>query len=282
MIRSQYNSEKNYVSIEEKARLLSYLQEHFRLDFRDYSEASVRRRFSKILNEHGLQSVDQYIDLLNEDENAIDLFLEKFTVNVTEMFRDPYCYEGLVTHSFPELRKKKKVKIWSAGCSSGEEVLSLAILLKEQQLLDKCSILATDLSPLVLETARQGIYQLRHLNSYGSAYLDSGGKKQLDHYYQRINNDEARFSSDLLDHIEYRQHNLAEAPPADDFDLVICRNVLIYFNATLQNRVIDKLTASLIKGGDLFIGSKETILFYQQRQRYQELTPEIKLYRKLS
>jgi len=275
------NSEKNYISIAQKDKLLSYLKENYELDLFNYSEASVRRRISKILNEHRFQTVEEYLEHLEKSENAVDEFLDRFTVNVTEMFRDPYCYLGLVKNSFPIFERLDKVKIWSAGCSTGEETLSLAILLHEYGLLDRCEILATDYSEAALNKAREATYKIRHLKNYASAYATAGGKKQLEDYYKAKDHHEATFNQQLLQNIEYQKHNLIEPAPDKDFDLIICRNVLIYFNPFMQNQVLENLTRAMVIGGDLFIGSKETILFYQQSNRLKEVEPEIKLYRKL-
>lgn len=275
------NSEKKYVNVEEKDKLVQFLKEEHGLDLSNYAEASVRRRIAKILNELRLNSVDEYIQILKEEENPVDYFTQAFTVNVTEMFRDPFCYEALLRNTFDLFTRLDKIRVWVAGCSTGEEALSLAILLKETGVLERCDILATDISNKALAIARDGRYKLRHIEKYASTYTSAGGKYQLEDYYAIESDQMVRFDQELLAHTRFKQHNLLDIPPEGDFDLVVCRNVLIYFNPNLQHQVLGSLTNALVPHGDLFIGSKETILFYQDKERLREVEPEVNLYRKV-
>lgn len=282
MINNQifYNVEKNYISLEEKDLLINFLKNEKRLDFSEYSEASVRRRIAKILTELRISDVGTYIQHLSDGNGALDEFIERFTVNVTEMFRDPFFYQTLINKVFPLWAQKDTIRIWSAGCSTGEEVLSLAIMLEEHGLLHKTSILGTDLSERVLAAARKRCYKLRHLEGYSGAYLDSGGKYSLDKYFT-INGEEATFDDALYTNISFRQHNVMGEPHTNIFDAVICRNVLIYFNSNLQDKVIGMFSRALTKEGYLMLGSKESVLFYQDRFQFQEIEQESRIYQKV-
>ncbi len=272
--------EKNYVSLEDKDSLIIFLKTECGLDFTDYSEASVRRRIAKILSELKISNVSHYIDYLREEEGAIEEFIEKFTVNVTEMYRDPFFYKVLVKKVFSTWHNLEEIKVWSAGCSTGEEVLSLAIFLAENNLLYKTKILATDLSPSVLKKARSRTYDLKHLASYQDSYKDAGGTDQLETYYER-KNQSGIFKEFLYKNIEFDTHNLTTELYKEGFDLIICRNVLIYFNPKLQDKVIGQFTNSLKLGGHLVLGSKESVIFYQERNKLKELESEAKIYQRL-
>lgn len=275
-----YNVEKNYISLDEKDLLLDFLLKEKGLDFREYSEASVRRRIAKILSELRISNVATYIEYLRDEDEALDQFIEKFTVNVTEMFRDPFFYNTLAKFVLPVLKQKEKLKMWSAGCSTGEEVLSLAIILHENELLDRTTILGTDLSDSVLEVAAKKTYKARHLEGFSKAYLDSGGKSSLAEYYSK-NGEYGTFADDLYKNISFEKHNLVNGEAHSGFDLIICRNVLIYFNASLQHKVISAFNRSLNPRGFLALGSKESVIFFNDRLQFKELIQESKVYQKV-
>ena len=275
-----YNLEKNYVSIEEKDLLLDFLGTQLDLHFKDYSESSVRRRISKILNEYHFTSVEEYIDYLNSVENPREEFLDKFTVNVTEMFRDPYFYSVLIKAITEMAETKDHINIWSAGCSSGEETLSIAILLKEKGILDKVSILGTDLSASILKRAESHTYKMRHIDYYEDAYREAGGQYSLNKYFTE-HDDNVIFDDDICRPISFLENDLTTLPPSSGFDFVICRNVLIYFNAQLQDSILGKFTDSLNDGGYLCLGSKESIIFFQERELFVETEPESRVYKKI-
>lgn len=275
-----YNVEKNYISLEDKDLLLDFLLKEKDLDFRDYSEASVRRRIAKILSELRISDVATYIEYLKNEEEALAQFIEKFTVNVTEMFRDPFFYQSLAKVVFPTFQQKEKVKIWSAGCSTGEEVLSLAIILHENGLLERTQILGTDLSNSVLDVAANKTYKARHLEGFSKAYVDSGGKASLAEYYSK-NGENGKFSDDLYQNIKFEKHNLVDGEALSGYDLIICRNVLIYFNAKLQHKVISTFNKSLTPRGFLALGSKESVIFFNDRLQFKELIPETKIYQRV-
>lgn len=275
-----YHPEKNQISVEQKELLLKYLKDKLGMDFSEYSESSVRRRIAKILNELGLNDIHEYVQYLESQEKPSETFLEKFTVNVTEMFRDPKFYECFGRMIKQVAQKKDHIKIWSAGCSSGEETLSIAILLKENDLLDKATIIGTDLSAPIITRAKSMTYKQRHVSNYENSYQEAGGKFTLEKYYT-AQGENVVFDSDLYRSVSFMESNLMDSPPASDFDIIICRNVLIYFNPQLQNSIIGKFNASLNKGGHLIFGSKESIIFFNDRNSFVEIEPESSIYKKV-
>lgn len=277
---NSYNLEKNYISIDEKDKLLEYLSNDLDLHFRDYSESSVRRRISKILTEYHLENVDEYIAHLRKQEDPREEFLDRFTVNVTEMFRDPFFYNALLKLIEAKAKEQDHIKIWSAGCSSGEETLSIAILLHEKNLLDKVSILGTDLSASILKKAKEHTYKLRHVEYYEEAYRDAGGLYTLSKYFTN-HGENVIFDSDLCRTTSFLENDLTTPPPSSGFDFIICRNVLIYFNAQLQDNILGKFTHALNDGGYLALGSKESIIFFQERELFVETEPESRIYKKI-
>lgn len=272
-------SEKHYISISQKESLLSFLSSEYGLDFSEYSEASVRRRLTKILNEHNIGSIDGFIEYLKNLPEGRDYFLQKFTVNVTEMFRDPAFYNTLIEKVFVEWQKKEHVRIWSAGCSSGEEVLSLAILLEEHGLLEKTHIIGTDLNKKVLKDAKNSSYSMRHVKTYSRPYEQAGGNSKLELYYTTTG-DQVKFNPSLYESLQFEQMDLMSESPKGEFDMVICRNVLIYFMASLQNKVIQRLYEKVIPRGILALGSKESVIFFNHKKAFQEIESESKIYRK--
>lgn len=278
---SKAKLEKHYISLEQKDLLLKFLFKNYKLDLSEYSEASVRRRITKILYDYNLKDTESLCSYLSNRPDGKNEFLEKFTVNVTEMFRDPSFYGYLKSHVFPKLRKLETIKIWSAGCSSGEETISLAIILHEEGLLEKAQIIGSDISLSILNKAKKNSYPLRNAKAYKKAYLQAGGKYDLEQYYVS-SGDCFAFESFLLNKIDYQYHNLLDSTYHQDFDLILCRNVLIYFQASLQSKVIDNFQKALISNKFLALGSKESILFYENRDIFQEINGENKIYKKLS
>ncbi len=279
MTTAEANIEKNYISLEQKDRLLYFLREEYGLDFTEYAEASIRRRIAKILNELRFSDVGDYINSLLHNPFGKQVFLEKFTVNVTEMFRDPDAFEILNTRVLNQLRHKETFRIWSAGCSSGEEVLSLCILLYENGLLDKAEIIATDIAETVLQKAKWGRYTTRHVLTYEKAYRDCGGRNKLTDYYKELDG-MVQFDPRLLKRVTFKAHNLMEQPTEEGFDLIMCRNVLIYFTASLQDRVLHHLDQALLPCGHIMLGSRESMIFYKNQQYFKEIEAATKIFRK--
>lgn len=250
------------------------------MDLSEYSLSSVSRRFTKMFNDFEVNSAEACMEHLLTLPRPMESFLKEFTVNVTEMFRDPNFYKSLKKTVFPIFKKMDKIRIWSAACSSGEEPLSLAILLHEAGLLEKTEILGTDISQAMIDEARQGSYRKRTMMGYEKSYTISGGAFQLGDYFDE-RNEHMVAKSFLTKHIHYIAHNLMDGPPDGSFDLVVCRNVLIYFNKILQDDVIEHLAQALnpIKSF-LALGSKESIIFYSNRDRFKEIDREYRIYQK--
>jgi chemotaxis protein methyltransferase CheR len=200
-------------------------------------------------------------------------FVEEITVNVTEMFRDPTFYSVLRNKVIPELAVKPFIRIWHAGCSTGEEVYSMAILLCEAGLLHKSLLYATDINPGVVERASSGIFALSHMRGYSENYIASGGRRDFSDYYT-AQYDKVIFRDDLREKMIYATHNLVSDSSFNEFQLILCRNVLIYFDKELQARVLDLFDKSLEPHGFLALGSKETLKFSELYTRYKQVERE--------
>jgi chemotaxis protein methyltransferase CheR len=248
-------------------------------DFRDYALSSIRRRVRFFMSEEGLSTVSAVQDRVLHDTLALQRFLRGLSVNVTAMFRDPGFYQALRETVVPVLRTYPAVRIWHAGCSSGEEVYSVAIVLKEEGLYDRCRLYATDMNDAVLAQAERGELSLASMRENTRSYIEGGGKQGFAHWY-KARDGRAVLVPELRRNVVFAQHNLATDRSFNDFHLIICRNVLIYFNRTLQERVHRLLYESLIRFGFLGLGTKETVRFTPHEAHYQEL-PE-RIYRKVA
>ena len=247
-------------------------------DFRQYSPASLRRRIRACMRQEGIATVSALQDKVLHDAAAMDRFLLAATVNVTEMFRDPAFYRAFRAKVAPLLREKRQARIWHAGCSTGEEVYSVAILLQEEGLYDRCRIYATDLNEAVLARAQEGIFPLSAMRLYSENYAGAGGKGSLAQFYTaRYGN--AIFHATLRRNIVFAAHNLVTDGSFNEFDAILCRNVLIYFNQQLQARVVQLFRDSLHLGGVLGLGSKESLRASPAGAGFEELDPAAKLYR---
>lgn len=249
-------------------------------DFRDYAMSSFKRRVLRILELGGL-TVDTLLKKLNDQPNYINEFLDELTVNVTEMFRDPGFWRLLREEIIPGiLLNSKQFKIWHAGCSSGEEVISMNILLKEMGIINDVSIIATDLDTAILEKAKTATYSLKNMEVNEKNYIRFQGKHALKKYYKE-DNGRAVFDQDLLHNVSFRRHDLVVGEPFNKFDLILCRNVMIYFNQTLQNQVLKKFNSSLFKYGYLAIGTKESLIWCEYVNRFIVVNQEEKIYKKI-
>ncbi|MBL7545546.1 MAG: protein-glutamate O-methyltransferase CheR [Bdellovibrionaceae bacterium] len=229
-------------------------------DFRQYAEASLDRRLSTLLTQFKVSSL---LELLKKVLDSSDTFrdvLPYLTINTTEFFRDPLFFRTLREVVFPVLKTYSRIVIWVAGCSTGEEVLSLAIALKEENLLDRTTIHATDINPKVLKKAKEGIYELSLISSFNKNYVTAGGTNSPSEYYT-AEYGLARFNSKFLENTVFSEHNLVTDAPFIEANLILCRNVLIYFNRELQDRAFNLFARSLVFKGYLGIGSKETLRF---------------------
>jgi chemotaxis protein methyltransferase CheR len=250
-------------------------------DFRDYASSSVLRRVRKRVHEEGVSSISALQERVLRDGEAMRHLLRDLSITVTAMFRDPGFYLALRRKVVPILRTYPYVRIWHAGCSTGEEVHSLAVVLHEEGLYERCRIYATDISEEVLEIARRGIYPLRVMREYTQNYLAAGGTRAFSDYYT-AKYDNAQLSETLRRNVVFAQHNLAMDGAFNEFNLVFCRNVMIYFNKGLQARVHDLLHESLVRFGILGLGSRETIRFTPHAAAYKELDGEQRIYQRVA
>jgi len=259
--------------------LLDELHRKHGYDFSDYSRASMKRRLNRLITLDKFPSFAEMRYRLMHDETYLRRFIEEVTVNVTEMFRDPDFFKYLRQHILPTLGTYPLIRIWIAGCASGEEAYSMAILLKEANLLHKSLIYATDLNPRVLEKAKSGIFPLKQIRQYSENYLLSGGYEDFSSYYS-AKYDVAIFNEVLRKKIVFSTHNLVSDSSFNSFQLILCRNVLIYFNTHLQGRVFDLMDKSLETLGYLALGTKETMRFAKIANRYKQVDPREKIWRK--
>jgi chemotaxis protein methyltransferase CheR len=250
-------------------------------DFRDYSRASIKRRILELMRAEKLESVSAFQDKLLHDNACLERFLLGVSVHATAMFRDPSFYLTFRKRVVPLLRTYPTVQIWVAGCSTGEEVYSLAILLEEERLYNKCRIYATDISQAVLRRARDGIFPLAAMRDYTTNYHQAGGTHEFSDYYT-AQYDSVIFSSALRKNVVFSEHNLATDGSFNEFQVILCRNVMIYFNRDLQARVHNLLYDSLSMFGVFGLGNKESLKFTPREALYQHLNENDKLYRKVA
>lgn len=246
-------------------------------DFRQYMRSSILRRVQNRLTLERLSSITCLTEKIIHDEAYMKKILSDFSINVTEMFRDPTFFKAFRTEVIPFLRDLPEIRIWHAGCSTGEEVYSMAILMEEEGLGHITKIYATDMNENVLERAEQGALPLQKMQLYTKNYLLAGGKKSFSEYYT-ADCEAAYLNPDLLKHVVFAQHNLVTDRSFNEFHVIICRNVLIYFNTDLQSRVFQLFNESLCPEGFLGLGSKESIR--TDTDNFKDFNSIEKLYRK--
>lgn len=269
--------EINAASLKE---VLEILNNQYGYDFSQYSQASLIRRVNRICTLNSIEnSIDLKFKLINEKGFVID-FVEEITVNVTEMFRDPSFYKSLKKKVFSYLATYPQIRIWSAGCSTGEEPISLAIALEEAGLLHKCTIYATDLNQTVLQKAKKGIYHLDSLALHSKNYIEAGGLHSLSEYYL-VKYGAAIFSPNIRKRIVYSQHSLVSDNSFNSFHLIVCRNVLIYFNQPLQNRAVELFYNSTEGTGFLALGNKESLRFTEYFSKYETIDRNERIFKKI-
>jgi chemotaxis protein methyltransferase CheR len=259
--------------------LINDIYEYYGFDFGNYSRASLKRRVSRVYQLDGFSNFYEFLSKVRYDPEYCKRMIDEITVNVTEMFRDPAFYKIVRTEILPQLATKPFIRLWHAGCSTGEEVYSMAIMLKEAGLLHKAIIYATDINSKVLETAKKGIFPLRMMKEYSENYRDSGGERDFSDYYI-ANYGIVKFSEELSEKMVFSQHNLVSDNSFNEFDFILCRNVLIYFDNNLQKRVINLFDESLSILGFLALGTKETIKYSISTTKYKQLEKE-KIWRKI-
>jgi chemotaxis protein methyltransferase CheR len=259
--------------------LLEAIFQKYGYDFRQYTKASIKRRILQRVERGGFDSITQLQRAVIYDRKAFEALLLDLTINVTEMFRDPPFFQALREEVLPSLAREEFVKIWHAGCATGEEIYSMAILLKEAGLYDKARIYATDLDEAVLAKARAGIFPADRIKEYTANYQRAGGGESFGDYYT-ARYDGAIMDKSLRKNIVFADHNLATDGVFAEVDMVVCRNVLIYFGRELQERAVGLFTDSLRQGGFLCIGSKESLRLLACGERFEPLVEEQKIYRK--
>lgn len=261
--------------------LLNDLYEIYGYDFTDYSKASLKRRINRLFQLDRFPSFAEMRYKVRSDSLYLKRIVEQLTVNVTEMFRDPAFYRALREEILPVLATYPLIRIWHAGCSTGEEAYSMAIMLHEHNLLSKSLLYATDLNPGVLDTARKGIIGLNQMKQYSENYLLSGGKEEFSSYYS-AKYDKAKIIDPLRARIVFATHNLVSDHSFNEFHLILCRNVLIYFDRDLQEKVFQLFDESLDQLGFLALGAKETLRFSAIAPRYKQMENKEKIWRKIA
>jgi chemotaxis protein methyltransferase CheR len=260
--------------------LLEAVYRRYGFDFREYAQASLKRRLWRRLLAEGLSTISELQARLLHDPPSMERLLLDLSINVTSMFRDPSFYVAFREKVVPTLHTYPFTRIWCAGCSTGEEVYSLAILLQEEGLYDRTRIYATDINEKVLATARDGIFPLDKMQQYTQNYIRGGGEHDFSRYYVAAY-DAVQFSRSLVDNVVFAQHNLAMDRAFNEFNVIVCRNVLIYFDKTLQNRVHELFYESLDTFGVLALGHKESLAFTPFAEKYEELDLAERIYRKI-
>ncbi len=257
--------------------LLESILKNYGYDFRGYSKESFKRRTDRFMEMYKTGSMQDLEQLLINNEAVFEKFVQEITVNVTAMFRDPEFYKGLKEKVFPRLATYSEIKIWIAGCATGEEVYSLAILLKEADLYDKTQIYATDINQRSLKRAKEGVYSIMNMQEYTANYHNAGGTESFsDYYHAKFNS--VMFDKGLRKNIWFGIHNLVSDKSFNEFNLIICRNVLIYFNLELQKKVIALFYDSLCHFGFLGLGNKESLLFSGKQEKFETINRAEKIY----
>lgn len=254
-----------------------YLKYHY--DFRRYAAASLKRRLTSAMVRFNCHTYSQLQDKVLHEPETFPALLDFLTVPVSEMFRDPGYFRSLRRIVVPMLRTYPSLKVWVAGCSSGEEVYSLAILLREEGLLPRTLIYATDINPNTLQKAAAGVYEVDRIAAFTEAHRKSGGNSSLSDYYTAAYG-RAVFDKSLKEHIVFSDHSLATDSVFAEVQLVSCRNVLIYFNRDLQDRAVGLFRDALCRKGFLGIGSKESLRFCSHADSFSELAREDRIYQK--
>jgi chemotaxis protein methyltransferase CheR len=259
--------------------LLEGVYRHYGFDFRSYAYASVRRRLWKRIQADKMGGIAELQHAVLHNPDAMDRLLMDLSINVTAMFRDPSFYAAFRAEVVPVLRTYPFVRIWHAGCSTGEEVYSMAILLEEEGLYDRARIYATDINEVVLQKAKAGIFPLDRMQEYTENYIKAGGERSFSEYYT-AKYDGALFSPSLLRNVVFSQHNLVTDRSFAEFTVILCRNVLIYFDKSLQHRVQTLFYESLSTLGFLALGNKESLRFSDFEECYDVVSAPEKIYRK--
>jgi chemotaxis protein methyltransferase CheR len=260
--------------------LLEGIYRQYGFDFRSYAYASIRRRLWRRIEAERLTTISSLQDRVLHEPALMEQLLLDLSINVTAMFRDPTFYVAVREKVVPLLRTYPFIRIWHAGCSTGEEVYSMAILLEEEGLYERARIYATDINEVVVHRARAGIFPLERMQEYTENYIRAGGKRSFSEYYT-AKYDGALFSPQLQRNVVFSQHNLVTDRSFAEFNMILCRNVLIYFDRALQTRVHGLFHESLVHLGILGLGSKESLRLSDYEASYEELSGSERIYRKV-
>ncbi len=259
--------------------LLEGVYRHYGFDFRSYAFASIRRRLWKRIEAEGLATISELQAHILHDPPMMEKLLLDLSINVTAMFRDPSFYRAFREHVIPLLRTYPFIRLWHAGCATGEEVYSMAILLQEEGLYDRSRIYATDINEVVLRKAKEGIFPLDRMQEYTENYIAAGGKRAFSDYYV-ARYDGALFSPGLTKNVVFSLHNLVTDRSFAEFNVILCRNVMIYFDKALQGKVHGLFYESLAQFGILVLGSKESLRFSSCEDKYDQINGPEKIFRK--
>ena len=259
--------------------LLEAIYLRYGFDFRDYSGAHTKRRLENRLQLSGMASYGEMQHRLIHDEGFFNELLLDLSINVTEMFRDPWFYRTVRENVVPHLKTYPFIRSWHAGCSAGQEVYSMCIVLAEEEMKERTQIYATDFNELILDKARAGIYPIELVRNYTANYHQAGGKKSFSDYYS-ARYDHAIINQELKERVLFSSHNLVTDGVFGEMHIIFCRNVLIYFNKNLQNRVLRLFCDTLCPGGFLCLGSKESLRFTEVAGDFECIAEKEKIYRK--
>ena len=270
------------ILISDLRALTDFLYLNFKIDFRDYAISSFKRRIHRFLDLYKFDTVYSLITHLESEKSFLDVFVSEITVNVTELFRDPSFWRELRNDILPKIFENKlRVNIWHAGCSSGEEVFSMAILLYEMGLLDRVRLYASDLDSQILNRAKSGGgFSQKNMELNERNYIRFQGENTLEKYYE-FRKSRYYISDEILKNINFSKYDLVQDNQHQKFDFILCRNVMIYFNQTLQNKVLSKLNQSLYKFGYLGVGSKESLIWCDVANKFNTVNNEEKIYKKI-
>lgn len=279
--RDYSNCIMHNIEITDLKKLTELVRDSHGYDFTNYAMSSFRRRVNRILELYNFPSVNSLIDKIKIQPAFVEEVVNEITVNVTEMFRDPSFWREVRDHIIPNiLLNHKSINVWHAGCSSGEEVFSMAILLREMGIEGKVKLIATDLDNSILTRAKKATVPMKNMELNEKNYIRFQGSEILSKYYKEQNG-HAVLDPGLIENVSFRKHDLVQGGIFNKFDLVLCRNVMIYFNQNLQNDVLKKLHESLFKYGYLIIGSKESLIWCEIANKFIVVNNEEKIYKKI-
>ncbi|MCF6777026.1 protein-glutamate O-methyltransferase CheR [Thiotrichales bacterium 19X7-9] len=271
--------ERNDIEIVEVDLLLHAIEKAYGYDFRHYAKSSLKRRLNLFMDNYQITSYIHLTDIILHNSNLFEELLKHLSITVTAMFRDPLFYRSFKENILPVLKTYPFVKIWSAGCATGEEIYSLAILLHEEGFLEKTTLYATDFNNQALNIAKKGIYSTEHMKKFIDNYNQFGGRESFSNYYT-AKYDAIKLHDFLKDSIAFANHNLVTDRSFGEMNVILCRNVMIYFDNDLTNKVLSLFKHSLCHRGFLCIGTKETLQFSQVENDFDVIDKQMKIYQK--